>query len=433
MNSLKRRKIQHFFNRAGFGVDKSTLDRVQGLDLQKIVKQWFNDSKDYTTQEYLATDKGWGKKAGRKRNRGLVKKQWYKKMLLDNAQLREKMVLFWHGHFACETILSKFRRQYVDTLRHHALGNFHEMVLAIAKDPAMLQYLNNQQNKKTAPNENFARELLELFTMGIGNYTEKDIKEAARAFTGWTHNGDGDFVFRKNQHDEGEKVFFGKKGNFGGEDIIRIVLEDKRTAKYITTKIYSYFVNENVDDKRVESLTNQFYRDYDIEKLMYTIFSSEWFYDEQNIGARIKSPVELMVGTIRILRAEPRNILEMRGMERSMGHILLSPPNVAGWKEGRGWLDSTRLLNRLRMPEKLLANSVYFPGTRSNLGSQIVGNYEDFIAQYNVKGSTKTALLDHLLIVDLNTPIDLKGMDEEPDHSRKLLLEILSTPEYQLC
>ena len=179
----------------------------------------------------------------RKRSREDIKSlnlRWLDEMINSEAQLREKISFFWHGHFACRVINIYFQQQLIDIVRKNALGNFGDMLRAVSKSPGMLSFLNNQQNKKQKPNENFAREVMELFTMGRGNYSEKDVKEAARAFTGWGFNLQGEFVFRANQHDDGQKSFLGKTGNFNGDDVINILLEQKQTARFITKKIYRF-------------------------------------------------------------------------------------------------------------------------------------------------------------------------------------------------
>jgi uncharacterized protein (DUF1800 family) len=190
----------------------------------------------------------------------------------NHSALLEKMTLFWHGHFACTIKVGMLAAQQLNSIQQHALGNFRDLVLAIARDPSMIRFLNNQQNKKRQPNENFARELMELFTIGRGFYTENDVKEAARAFTGWSSNLSGEYVFRERQHDFGEKRFMNKRGNFDGTDIIDILLERRETAHFITKKIYQYFVNEKVNERRLEQLAAGFYdKNYDIKWLMQTI------------------------------------------------------------------------------------------------------------------------------------------------------------------
>jgi uncharacterized protein (DUF1800 family) len=282
---------------------------------------------------------------------------WLEEMINGEAQLREKMSLFWHGHFACRVINSYFQQELLQVIRENALGNFKDLLRAVSKSASMLNFLNNQQNKKKKPNENFAREVMELFTMGRGNYTETDVKEAARAFTGWGVNLQGQFEFRRNQHDTDSKTILGKTGNWDGDDVLDILLQQKQTASFICKKMYKYFVNEKVDDAKVEWLSNRFYNNgYDIKKLMEDIFTSDWFYEEKNIGTKIKSPIELLAGIRRLLPMQMQNDQAQLLFQRTLGQILFYPPNVAGWPGGKNWIDSSTLMIRLRIPQILTAN-----------------------------------------------------------------------------
>lgn len=277
---------------------------------------------------------------------------WLNEMVQSDAQLREKMSFFWHGHFASRNINIFFQQQLLDIIRQNALGNFRTLLLEVSKSAAMLNFLNAQQNKKDHPNENFAREVMELFTMGRGHYTEQDVKEAARAFTGWGATAKGEFVFRKFQHDRGEKSIFGKTGNFEGEDVLDLILNQKQTARFITEKIYRFFVNDIVDKEKTDWLANRFYtNDYDIARLLEDIFTSEWFYEDKNIGTRIKSPIELLAGIQRILPMQLENEESLLVLQRLLGQLLFYPPNVAGWPGGKTWIDSSTLMLRLRIPQ----------------------------------------------------------------------------------
>lgn len=279
---------------------------------------------------------------------------WSYEMVNSAAQLREKMAFFWHGHFACRNLNIYYQQRLLDVLRRNALGNFGTMLKEVSKSAAMLNFLNNQQNKKDHPNENFAREVMELFTLGRGNYTEDDVKQGARAFTGWTANLQGDFVFQKKQHDDGSKTFLGKTGNFDGDDILNIILDQKQAARFITLKIYRYFVNDDVDKDRVEKLADKFYRDgYDIGKLMEEIFTGDWFYQEKNIGTRIKSPIELITGIQRMLPMKFQTDQSLMMLQQALGQTLFYPPNVAGWAGGKTWIDSSTLMLRMRIPQML--------------------------------------------------------------------------------
>jgi uncharacterized protein (DUF1800 family) len=277
---------------------------------------------------------------------------WLKEMVNSSAQLREKMAFFWHGHFACRNLNVFYQQGLLDVIRRNALGNFGTLLKEVSKSAAMLNFLNNQQNRKDHPNENFAREVMELFTLGRGNYTEHDIKEAARAFTGWTSNLKGEFVFRKFQHDYGDKTVLGHTGDFDGEDVLDILLEEKQTARHISQKIYKFFVNDQADTAKVEWLADRFYKSkYDISRLMEDIFTSDWFYEEKNVGVRIKSPVELLAGIQRMLPMKLENEQALLIIQRILGQVLFYPPNVAGWPGGKNWIDSSSLMMRMRLPQ----------------------------------------------------------------------------------
>ena len=197
---------------------------------------------------------------------------------------------------------------------------------------------------------------MELFTMGRGNYSENDIKEAARAFTGWGFDVHGEFIKRPFQHDSGNKKFLGKTGNFNGDDVINILLEQKQTARFITEKIYRFFVNEETDSNKVDMLADGFYQSgYSIHILLENIFSSDWFYDKKNVGNKIKSPIELLVGIRRLLPMEFENEEAQLLIQRVLGQLLFYPPNVAGWPGGKNWIDSSSLMFRLNIPY-VLAN-----------------------------------------------------------------------------
>jgi uncharacterized protein (DUF1800 family) len=253
------KQIKHLFSRAGFGLRFEDLPHDGNLTVKKAVRQLFsssekdepltivNDTTDYTM---LMKGEEGAKKMFMQQQRQQEKDLnlgWLNRLTTTEAQLREKMTLFWNNHFACRTQRAAFAQQLNNIHRTYALGNFGTMLMEVSKSPAMLQFLNNQQNVKNHPNENFAREVMELFTVGRGNYTEQDIKESARAFTGWGFDKDGNFKLRPFVHDTGQKTFLGKTGNFAGEDIIQILLEKKETAHFISGKLYKYLVNEIPD------------------------------------------------------------------------------------------------------------------------------------------------------------------------------------------
>ena len=298
---------------------------------------------------------------------------WADRMVRTRRPLEEKMTLFWHGHFATsEEKLRDYRKIFLqlETLRTGATGNFGELLVAVAKDPAMLVFLDAAQNVKGAPNENFGREVMELFTMGVGNYTEDDIREAARAFTGWG-NDDLHFVFDREKHDAGPKHFLGRTGNFGGEDILAIILEQKQTAIYIASKLYRFFVREEVSQGLAERLGDLLRsHSYEIAPFLTAVFLSRGFYSAASIGTHIKSPIELIVSTSRKLGlAELPSIPDPNAVGRTLGQVLLYPPTVAGWSGGRAWMTPGLLFERGNYAREVMFPNVidfvdpnYFPG-----------------------------------------------------------------------
>ncbi|GEJ47555.1 hypothetical protein CRS_41630 [Chryseobacterium sp. ON_d1] len=363
----------------------------------------------------------------------------------SKEQMREKMAFFWHGHFASRVVNPKFNRQLLNTIRKNALGNFKELLFEVSQSPAMLNFLNNQQNKKDHPNENFAREVMELFTMGRGNYTEKDVREGARAFTGWSYDKEGNFKERKNLHDEGTKSFLGKTGNFNGNDILDIILEQKATAQFITAKIYKFFVNEKADQEIVSRLSTNFYNSgYDIKKLMTEIFSSTWFYDQKNIGNRIKSPVELMAGIMRILPMHIQNPENLIVYQKLLGQMLLYPPNVAGWPNGKSWIDSSTLMLRLQVPQiwSGLRPLEYSPRqdddidmgmkSRENALNKSFKNPNITIDWDRIEKLFANRNCEDYILQNTRS-LDMSSVNNFSDRSIKMnVINLMSTPEYQL-
>jgi uncharacterized protein (DUF1800 family) len=476
-----RLKNQHLLWRAGFGPmaeNTGTLDATSTKELWRILLKTstkapvkievaqnlfdaYKDMQDGATMQkgQLSNEQ---KKQLRIQSRDDIKNlniRWLDEMINSEAQLREKMSLFWHGHFACRVVNSYFQQDLLHIVRENALGNFKDLLKAVSKSAAMLSFLNNQQNKKKKPNENFAREVMELFTMGRGNYTETDVKEAARAFTGWGFNFKGAFEFRKIQHDDELKTVLGKAGNFNGDDVLDILLAQKQTAKYITQKVYKYFVNDKVDDAKVEWLSNRFYQsDYDIKKLLEDIFTADWFYDEKNIGIKIKSPVELLAGIRRLLPMEMENDQSQLLFQKVLGQVLFYPPNVAGWPGGKNWIDSSSLMLRLRIPQILSANDIM--DIMAKTDDDVQGGMME-IAAKKLKDVTKggTAKIDwnvataifekvpreKLLQKIMDTVLQTKNhvpdallekyvnSENRENFIKSAIVNLMSTPEYQLC
>lgn len=374
-----QRKNQHLLWRAGFGPSAEQFKQIRNQSPEKLFRSILDASQKppvlfdvadprLKTMVMAGENNAFSqhrtfspeeKKNFRKQSVQDIKTlnvRWLQEMTDTDAQLREKMSLFWHGHFASKTANIFYDQELLNIIREHALGNFRDLLFRVSKSASMIQFLNNNQNRKDHPNENFARELMELFTLGRGNYTEQDVKESARAFTGWGIRLGGGFEFRERQHDTGRKIFKGRAGNLSGDDILDILLSEKQTAIFITRKIYRFFVNDQADENRVSELATAFYDNgFDIQRLMEVIFTSDWFYDDTNIGTHIKSPVEWIVGIRRQLPQDIENPDVQVLLQRLLGQVLFNPPNVAGWPGGKHWIDSSSLMLRLRFPQIMYA------------------------------------------------------------------------------
>jgi len=478
---------QHLWWRAGFGPPADNLNELSKEKTERLFhsilkasekKPVFFDVADPDLKEMVSSNQQMtpARMQGLKpEDKQMIRKQsvqdisklnlkWLQEMTDSPAQLLEKMSLFWHGHFASKTVNIIYDQALLNVIRENALGNFKDLLFNVSKTASMIQFLNNNQNKKGHPNENFARELMELFTIGRGNYTETDVKESARAFTGWGANLQGDFTFRPRQHDDGIKTFFGKTGNLSGEDILSILLEQKQTAIFITRKIYKFFVNETVDEEKMNVLASNFFESgYDIRNLMISIFTSSWFYDQKNIGNQIKSPVVWMVGMRRQLPMEIQNPTVQLILERLLGQVLFSPPNVAGWPGGKHWIDSSSLMLRMQVPRIISQSDVILSrpkddddvmmGMReqsfmknlkkiNNPGAQLFQAkilWDDYIKNFKdvSEESLYPVLRDFLLqrAIAINENDLIKYFDESNRETRieSITIRLMGTPEYQLC
>lgn len=489
-----RLKNQHLLYRAAFGPmaeNTESLDKVSQKDLWQLLvktsakKPEYIDVASGAIKGLIMGLQDAGKlEALTKEQRQEIRRQsredlkslnlrWLDEMINSEAQLREKMAFFWHGHFACRDINIFFQQLMLHEIRTNSLGNFGDLLKGVSKSASMLGFLNNQQNRKMHPNENFAREVMELFTLGRGNYTENDIKEAARAFTGWGFNLKGEFVFRKNQHDTDSKTIFGKTGNFDGDDVLDMLLQNKQTARYITAKLYRFLVNENTpDEAKINMLADRFYQNnYEILPLLQDIFTSDWFYNEKNIGSKIKSPIELMAGMRRILPMELDNPQVQLLFQKVLGQILFYPPNVAGWPGGRSWIDSSSLMFRLRIPQLMKDNEqisintktdddqqmgMMEGGDRMNKqerrvmgGKPVQGNGQRIVANIDwplymkvYEPIPRENLIDVMATILLQTPdgaikndtlAAVANASSREDYIKSVSVALMASPEYQLC
>ena len=468
-------KVKHLYSRAGFGISYLELQSKSGKSIPKLVTELISKAKDgdkgivsvdkeetlaQISEAYKLRRKNDDAVENNEKRRTLMRLQnekskginieWTQKMIQTSSPLLEKMTLFWHGHFACRNNNPYYAQQLNNIQRSNAIGSFKTLLMEISKAPAMLQYLNNQQNRKDHPNENFARELMELFTLGIGNYTENDVKESARAFTGWSYNQKGDFVFRTQVHDDGKKVFLGKTGNFDGEDIIDIILEQPATAEFICRKLYLFFVNDEPNERHIKELATYFYKQkYNIAAVLDKMFKADWFYDKENVGNKIKSPAEFLITlskTFFVNYQKPQVFIQL---QTALGQYLFNPPNVAGWPGGKNWIDSSSLMLRMRIPSMILNNGYI------DFNSKIDPDEEALIA-INKKGKPRPVksyinaeadwdkfllslpnscspndLASYILQPDIKTSV--KRLIDKDRPLKNIAIEMTSTPEYQLC
>ena len=287
---------------------------------------------------------------------------WLREMLLTPSPLTERMTLFWHGHFATgqqKVRINQLMYRQNALLRREALGNFATLLHAVAKDPAMLIYLDNAGSRRQAPNENFAREVMELFTLGEGKFSEADVKEAARAFTGWSIDRDAmDFVYRRAWHDDGEKTILGHSGRFDGAQVLDLLLARPETAEFVAAKVWREFVSTQPDPKEVARWAAAFRAArYEVKPLLRAAFLSPAFWAAGNRGALIKSPVDVVVGTLRTFGIHPYDLRPAAIACAALGQNPFSPPNVKGWAGGEAWITSATLLGRKQWLERVFRAS----------------------------------------------------------------------------
>ncbi|NKQ40478.1 MAG: DUF1800 domain-containing protein [Sulfurovum sp.] len=364
----------HLLNRTSFGVDKKQLSVcLQSKNYKQAVKKILSHStgiEDETAPLYAQKPSRPHKKFSklnasernafqkiRRKEWAKLRALWFKKMLKTEDPFLEHMVLFWHNHFTSGLKKTKHPMvmyQQNMLFRKHAFGNYAKLLHAIVEDPAMLIYLDNRVNKKGHPNENLGREFLELFTMGEGNYSEKDIQELSRALTGYSLNRNLKFRFKKKLHDSGKKQIFGHEGNFDAHDMIDIILEQNATSRHIVKKLWYHYVSYDIDESELGRLSRLLKeQNYEIRPLLFAILTSKHFRDPAVRGTMIKSPIELTVGTLRTFGYKDFDPVLGVQYAKRLGQLLLDPPNVKGWKGGKNWIDANTLLLRKGFLSKL--------------------------------------------------------------------------------
>lgn len=471
----------HLLNRAGFGAPPAEIEAAVKAGLERTVERLINFESEPEAsanpdwakadperfkrlREYRDADPEKRKEMQRMQQRQQreqlveLRQWWLERMVSGRRPLQEKLTLFWHGHFA--TSAQKVRDAHLmwkqnDIFRRNAAGNWFVMLEQVSKDPAMLLWLDQAQSRRQHPNENFAREVMELFALGEGNYTERDVTEAARALTGWSfERGTQSFVFRATAHDPGTKTILGQSGNFKGEDVLRIVASQPQSARFIATKLWKFFAEDNPPAAIVNILAAQLQAaKLELKPVLRTMFLSEAFYAPTVIRNQVKSPTQWLVSSVRLLERElPPPQLAQNSL-RTLGQELFAPPNVKGWDGGLAWITTNNLLSRYNMAAYLVMGENpmlarpgrdkrpgrprerrFRPGVATDVAKifseeerstkpKLVAALERRFIQGPLKERQKKALTDYL---------DGLGALDEEDILHAIRL-VMSTPEFQLC
>lgn len=461
--AVAQEEARHLLTRTGFGVSYNDFQTYSSLSYKQVVDKILNQvNADVVVKppswllEPIKFERKGMKNASQEKRKAFRKAQkvkelelkgwWVAEMANTESPFTEKMVLFWHNHFTSS--LKKVKQpvllyQQNQLFRNHALGNYKDLVHAISKDPAMLGYLDNFKSSKKSPNENFARELLELFTLGEGNYTELDIKEAARAFTGRSiDRKNGEYMFRKHMHDTGEKVFLGKKGQLDGKDIIDTIFQQSEVATLLVKKLWLEFISETPDQLEVQRLAEKFRaNNFEVKPLMRELLMSKSFRDPSNYARLIKSPLEYTLGTLRMLDIPVKDGRAVAFASAHLGQNIFDPPNVKGWPGGYEWITSSSLLTRQQLLERMFrGNAAETTKSQKKLDRKLAmqkisgmraqkvdlrAYLENFSNQYS-----KQEVLDILLA---DTPVDSSLVkNSQKTFSTDDLLALMSDPVYQL-
>ena len=461
--------MAHLMRRAGFGAGREELEEQVARGYENVVEGLLHPSAD--SRENLPDDliRRYHVDQSELRQLDGAGAYWMYQMITTNHPLEEKLALFWHGLFA--TGYAKLNQarallNQVDMFKRTGFGSFRDILIELSKDPAMIIWLDNNDNHDGAINENYGRELLELFSMGIGNYTEDDIKEASRAFTGWTlKNAEymsmramkdsiwpygriaWHFEYREDDHDTGDKEFLGERGDFGGDEIVDIICRQDATARFICTRLFQFFGADEIDEigeAAIEQMMASYFEsDYEIRSVLRTLFNSEFFKGEAARYARVKAPVETVVGAVRMAgsyRQPTLGVNQLASQAFYMGQGLLQPPTVEGWHEGVEWIDSGSLVERVNFAAKELGNPSN-PGVRALVdrlardggtaqsAADVVDGCLDLMGPLQVEDSTREAIVEFAS--------QFGDMDLEAEGSVEAVANVMrliaSSKEYQLA
>jgi hypothetical protein len=458
----------HLLNRAGFGGTPDQIDQLVTMGPRKAVDFFLNaddESALFPVPDLLEPParllfKQREKDAATEEEKKAVRKKlnqanafsmidlriwWLNRMRYTSAPLLEKATLFWHGHFATsnQKVNDPFLMWYQnDTLRRHALGKFPDLLKAMSRDPAMIRWLDLGQSRKDHPNENFAREVMELFSLGEGNYAEKDIQESSRAFTGYRVKAEtGAFLFQERDFDAAMKTFFGKTGPFTGDDIIDIIVAQPQCARFIGKKLWSFFVAPEPSEEVVSAVADLLLSNgYDIGETLRRIFGSATFYSSRIIHHQIKGPVQWMIQTTRMLEIPLPEQSVLENSLSMLGQVLFAPPNVKGWDGGRAWISASSILYRYNLASYLLSGKARILGGGS--GKTAVIPLEKIAPQEQRLDADR--LLDHLAFRIFNysilpkerasylTFLQKQAAPYSDTVVRDLMQIMMSTPDYQL-
>ena len=461
--------MAHLMRRAGFGANREELEGKVDRGYENVVEDLLHPSAD--NRENLPDDliRRYHVDQSELRQLDGAGAYWMYQMITTNHPLEEKLALFWHSLFA--TGYSKLNQarallNQIDMFKRTGFGSFRDILIELSKDPAMIIWLDNNDNHDGAINENYGRELLELFSMGIGNYSEDDIKEASRAFTGWTlKNAEymsmramkdsiwpysriaWHFEFREHDHDTGEKEFLGERGEFDGAEIVDIICKQDATARFVCTRLFQFFAADEIDEDGEaaieQMMASYFESDYEIRSVLRTLFNSEYFKGEAARYARVKAPVETVVGAVRMAgtyRQPTLGVNQLASQAFYMGQGLLQPPTVEGWHEGVEWIDSGSLVERVNFAAKELGNPSN-PGVRAIVdrlvrdggtaqsAADIVDGCLDLMGPLQVEDNTREAMVE---FASQFGDIDLDA-EESVAAVANVMRLIASSKEYQLA
>ena len=429
--------MAHLMRRAGFGTTRREIDSAIAAGYENTVETLL----DTTGAQRMPDDiiRRYHVDQAELRIVDSAAANWLYRMMTTSCPLHEKIALLWHSVFATgerKVNNAKVMTSQIDTFRAHGLGSFRNLLVELSRDPAMLYWLDNSDNHADAVNENYGRELLELFSMGIGNYTEQDVREAARAFTGWTVENveymalrsqkasiwpygrvSWQFEYRPDDHDDSSKTLLGQTGRLNGEDVIDIIVRHPAAARFVCRRLYQFFVADEVDESGealIEQLTQTYFAsNYEIRSVLRTLFNSDHFKSDSVRFRRVKSPAEFVVGILRTAQPFDRPSTQMFELALStnyMGQELLNPPNVEGWHEGEEWIDSGSLVERVNLASRYLGDP-NSPGVRA---------IAEVLSSHNVTESDTNEIVDKCL--ELLGPIQL------PDETRAALVESIDVP-----